>query len=281
VLAAVNREIPRMPIAEIVKVIRSLKANINFDFIYGLPLQTKQSFTKTIEQAIELNPDRLVTFSYAHVPHLKPLQKHIDTHTMLSGEEKLDLLHTSYGLLCNAGYTAIGLDHFANPTDSLALAAKSKTLHRNFQGYCSSEITGQVYAFGASGISQFSDSFFQNHRTPEAYKNAILTNQYATHAGYVLSNSEQIISHCIESIMCNGLLNITEMATQQGISQNELTILFSNKTKAIEDLIKDKLLLYSDNTYTVTEMGSYFLRNIAAAFDPAFTPTAQKFSSSI
>lgn len=277
VLQAVNREVPEREISEIRAFIQSCNMQVNFDFIYGLPFQTLESFTETIEKAIVCNPDRIVSFSYAHVPHIKPLQNKIEGLPMLEGIEKLSLLHTAYTLLTKAGYTPIGLDHFAKPTDELSLALSHKTLHRNFQGYCTRESTGQVYAFGASGISQFSHSFFQNYRDPELYSQAILAGKLATHAGYILHKQEQIISHTIETIMCNGYIDLAEIAQSYEISIEQIP--YSKEYMHI--LIKDGLVENDGYTFKVTKLGTFFLRIIASCFDPKFQLSNSSFSSSI
>ena len=144
VLKASNRKAPRMAVEDVVRILRNRNVSLNMDFIYGLPLQTPQSFAKTINRAIALRPDRIVTFSYAHVPWVNELQKNLEKVGLPSVEIKSQLYSTAKKLLTDAGYKTIGLDHFVLPDDELFTAQQSKTPHRNFQGYCTRRTTGQV-----------------------------------------------------------------------------------------------------------------------------------------
>ena len=151
VLENVNRDAPVIPVEELVAMIRSHKnIGVNFDFIYGLPHQDVKSFTETMERAARISPDRLVTFSYAHIPWIKKAQKILEVRGLPQASEKLEMFEAAYNVLTQSGYKAIGLDHYARENDDLFVAVKNRTLHRNFQGYCTRETTGQVYAFGAT-----------------------------------------------------------------------------------------------------------------------------------
>jgi oxygen-independent coproporphyrinogen III oxidase len=174
VLNTVNREIPVIPASAFVQQIQSSgKAKVNLDFIYGLPHQTVGSFTTTMEKAIELQPDRLVTFSYAHIPNIKKSQKILEKAGLVAPNEKLMMFEMTYQLMKDAGYVPIGLDHFAKEEDELAVAMNNRSLHRNFQGYCTRETTGQVYAFGTTGISQLENSYAQNAKSVGQYTDLI------------------------------------------------------------------------------------------------------------
>ena len=147
VLTVVNREAPRHPVKDIVDYLRNKGfRGINLDFIYGLPLQTLESFHSTIEQAIAIRPDRIVTFSYAHVPWVKAAQKQLEVIGLPGANDKMNMFLQATAQLTEAGYCPIGIDHFTLPDDDLTKAFKNKKLHRNFQGYCTLETTGQVYA---------------------------------------------------------------------------------------------------------------------------------------
>jgi len=281
ILKAVNRELPNMPIEKLTEIIHSNGLKVNYDFIYGLPFQTKESFATNIHKAIEFGPDRLVTFSYAHLPSIKPHQSLLQSKPMAGANEKLQMLDSTYTLLTEAGYTAIGLDHFAKADDELSLALKSKKLHRNFQGYCTRKSTGQVYAFGASGISQLSGSFFQNYRSSEEYIENIQTKGWAVQAGHILTLKEKITAAIIESILCNEILNWNEIALRFNVSSSDLKNDYSFNSNQIKELIDDNLIKAVDYGYEVTTTGKYFLRNIAASFDPEIKLTTKTFSSSI
>ena len=185
VLHAVNRQLPRHPVKDIVNYLRAKGfSGINLDFIYGLPLQTVESLHNTIQKAIEINPDRIVTFSYAHVPWVKEEQMKLEKIGLPSAKEKMAMLINNIQQLEEAGYVAIGIDHFAHPDDQLTKAFQNHRLHRNFQGYCTLETTGQVYGFGASSISQLWGAYAQNHKSINQYMDSIESTGYATERGY-------------------------------------------------------------------------------------------------
>ena len=174
VLDTVHREKPLIPIEEMVSYIQSFKnLSLNLDFIYGLPFQSLETYKKTIQRAIGLHPDRLAVFSYAHVPWIKKQQKSLEKYGLPTAKEKIELFESAYNMLSEHKYEIIGLDHFAKPDDDLSIALKIKKLHRNFQGYCTLETTGQVYALGVSGISQMENSYLQNTKDIKKYEAAI------------------------------------------------------------------------------------------------------------
>jgi oxygen-independent coproporphyrinogen III oxidase len=185
VLKAVNRLAPKYPVKDFVDYLRTKGfRGINLDFIYGLPLQTPASFTETLQQAIDIRPDRIVTFSYAHVPWVKQAQKQLEKIGLPSPEDKMEMLVNSIAQLEQEGYLSIGIDHFVLPDDDLAQAFLNKKLHRNFQGYCTLETTGQVYGFGASSIGQFYGAYAQNLKDFPKYIEAVETSGYAIERGY-------------------------------------------------------------------------------------------------
>jgi oxygen-independent coproporphyrinogen-3 oxidase len=202
VLEAVNRRPSLLPVETIFQLLRGKKCNINLDFIYGLPLQTEKSFSETIRQAIELQPDRLVTFSYAHVPWVNKRQMLLEKTGLPSNEEKSHIYVRTKELMNEAGYQPIGLDHFVKKTDELYTALQNGQLHRNFQGYCTRRTTGQVYAFGVTAISQLSTAYAQNSKDIEDYIKRT-ENGLATVKGYRLNEEEQITCEVIETWMCN------------------------------------------------------------------------------
>lgn len=281
VLQAVHRKIPTIPIETFVSEIHSHNVAVNFDFIYGLPLQTIESFEKTILQALSYSPERIVTFSYAHVPGIKLHQKNLEKFTFPTAKEKLEMLTNTYQILEKSNYIPIGLDHFAKKTDSLAKAVESKTLHRNFQGYCTRETTGQVYAFGASAISQFSNSFFQNSKETQEYQDSILSNGFATKQGYILNHDEKITSTIIEHILCNECLDWDLISIETSTPKLELQKMYSWNSDQIQDFAKDGLITMLENGFTVEISGKFFLRNIAAAFDINLKNSTKTFSKTI
>lgn len=281
ILSEVHREIPKKPISKIATYIQSKQIKLNFDFIYGLPHQTKESFANTISKAIACNPDRIVTFSYAHIPSIKPLQKKLDDKPMVTGKEKLEILYNTHNQIVESGYISIGFDHFAKPHDELNLALHEKKLHRNFQGYCTRESTGQIYAFGASGISQFSNSFFQNHKDYQTYNKSIQEKGFATAIGHIRSQEELWINTIIEMILCNNYINWHEISKLCNTEEKLLRNFFSFAHNTIQELLNDNLLKTETYGFSVTKTGMFFSRNIAAAFDLALLKSDKLFSSSI
>ena len=270
VLKVVNREAPRHPVREIVDYLRAKGfRGINLDFIYGLPMQTLDSFRKTIEQAIAIRPDRIVTFSYAHVPWVKEAQKQLETIGLPDANEKMNMFLQASSQLVEAGYCAIGIDHFTLLDDDLTSAFKHKQLHRNFQGYCTLETTGQVYAFGASSISQLWGAYAQNHKDITKYMDAVESTGFAIERGYQLDNGEQLVRSVINRIMCNGLLDMDEIATEFGLSVEEVKMLVDFDPAKFESYISDGLMQLDGNEIRLSDKGFLCARNIAMVLDPA------------
>lgn len=270
VLKVVNREAPRHPVKEVVDYLRSKGfRGINLDFIYGLPLQTLDSFRETIDQAIAIRPDRIVTFSYAHVPWVKEAQKQLETIGLPDANDKMNLFLQATAQLKEAGYCAIGIDHFTLPDDDLTKAFHSKQLHRNFQGYCTLETTGQVYAFGSSSISQLWGAYAQNHKSITKYMELIETTGTAIERGYLLSREEQVVRAAINAIMCNGLLNLDDLAADFQMEVEVLKQLLRFDAAKFDLIIADELMQLNNHEIRLTEKGFLCARNIAMALDPA------------
>ena len=282
VLKLVNRKPSKYPVEEL---IARMKANnmdgVNIDLIYGLPGQTPESFRNTIKKAIAISPDRLVTFSYAHVPWVKSAQKKLEEIGLPSVEDKLAMFETAYDLLTQNGYEAIGMDHYAKPGDELSVALKNKKLHRNFQGYCTQETTGQVYGFGASSISQLQGGYYQNKKDTRQYIDQLNNNGFATDKGYEVSKQDIIRRTVINEIMCNGFLDFDEMAKVFKISTDELKIVVGYNDEKLQDFIKDNLLKIDGNTIKLLENGFLVVRNIAMEFDPLLSQGKGQYSKTV
>lgn len=283
VLKTVNREPARMPIKEIMDLMKydSSEIAVNLDFIYGLPHQTTQSFIETMDKALELQPNRLVTFSYAHVPWIKKQQKILEKAGLPTPESKMDMFLAAYHFLFQGGYNPIGLDHFVRDNDELFIALQNKQLHRNFQGYATRRTTGQVYAFGASAISQTENGYAQNEKEVKDYINKIENGQLATTKGMRVSKDQIKVRAVITYVMCNKELDWTNIANEFDISSEELRKTVVPDEKAIHLFEKDELIVTDKNGFKVTETGSLFIRNIAAALDPAFKSQQNKYSKSV
>ncbi|MFV0290607.1 MAG: oxygen-independent coproporphyrinogen III oxidase [Mangrovibacterium sp.] len=282
VLNLVNREIPIIPIKDIVEIIRKNgKMAINLDFIYGLPLQTVESFTQTINDAIALDVERLVTFSYAHVPWVKEAQMVLEKHGLPSNNDKLLMFENSWTQLTEAGYTPIGLDHYACKTDPLANAIASKELHRNFQGYCTRETTGQVYAFGVTGISQLEGVYAQNARSVKEYILAIQNGNIIIEKGYRLNENEKLIRTIINELMCNQHISWNKLSTEFNQSIEQLKERLNFQDSKLDPFVEDDLLSYNNQEITVKTNGRFVLRNIASLFDVNLANSNKKFSKSV
>ncbi len=282
VLKAVNRMGPKYPVKDIVNYLRTKGfRGINLDFIYGLPLQSPESFTETLKQAIEIRPDRIVTFSYAHVPWVKKAQKQLEKIGLPTPEDKMEMLVNSIAQLEEAGYISIGIDHFVLPDDDLAIAFQQKKLHRNFQGYCTLETTGQVYGFGASSIGQFFGAYAQNLKDFPKYIEAVEQTGYAIERGYKLSRDEQIIRSVVNSIMCNGILEFEEIAGQFQLTPQDIKKLTGFNPSKFEDFILDDLMVLEGDTIRIRDKGFMFARNIAMALDPAYNQEENIYSKTV
>ena len=195
-------------------VIATLRENdvnsLNIDLLYGLPLQTNQSLLETLDQVISLNPDRIALYGYAHVPHVSKRQVMIPNDTLPYAEQRFVMSQLARDRLIAAGYVALGIDHFALPHDSLAIAAQSRRMSRNFQGY-TDDPCKTLIGFGASAISKFQQGYVQNAVSTSAYAQRVQTTGTAAHKGIVLTADDRFIATLIEAIMCNGEIRFAEI----------------------------------------------------------------------
>lgn len=269
VLKASNRKPSLLPMHAIMDIIGEYGASVNFDFIYGLPLQTAESFSQTIRKAVALKPNRLVTFSYAHVPWVNPSMKILEKRGLPSASEKTKMFEYAQQILTQESeYRQLGLDHFVLPDDELFRAKQQKLLKRNFQGYCTARTTGQVYAFGVTGISQLATAYVQNIKNIKEYIDCISQGNLPTSKGYVLSKSELIIKEVIEQLMCNYEVNWSHVAQSLNITTEEVLANINYNPSQLRELEKDGLISLSDTQISVNPNASIFARNIAATLDP-------------
>lgn len=278
VLSAVNRRPALLPVETIYQILRQQGASINMDFLYGLPLQTASSFAATITQAAALQPDRLVTFSYAHVPWVNKQQLILERRGLPDGEQKNKMYALAKEILCGEGYQSIGLDHFVRADDELCTALKNKQLHRNFQGYCTKRTTGQVYAFGVTAISQLSSAYAQNSKEINTYIERIESGTLATQKGYKLTKEEQITREVIEMLMCNYSIQWGELSAQLALPIEEIKRATAYNTEKLQQLANDGLVVFDENELTVTPQGAPFVRNVAASLDKLMEHSTKSFS---
>lgn len=282
VLEAVHRRASLIPMEQIFEILRSHGIAINMDFIYGLPKQTPGRFALNMQEVLRLQPDRIVTFSYAHVPWVNPDMKKLESIGLPGQEEKKKIFDTLSGILTEGGYKSIGIDHFVREEDELYIAYRNKQLHRNFQGYCTRRTTGQVYAFGVSGISQLSDAYAQNTKNIEEYIDAMNSGFDVVRKGYKLSFNEQVIRDAITLIMCNECLVWKELADMYQTSVEEIQKWLDYTPDLLAEFEKDGLVNITGSGIYTTSQGKIFTRNIAAAFDPLMkTGNQNRFSKPI
>jgi oxygen-independent coproporphyrinogen-3 oxidase len=261
---AVHRIQPFEMTAQVVGWIREAGfTSLNVDLIYGLPHQTVGSFARTLDEIVALNPDRFAVFSYAHVPWMKPAQKILKPDILPSAETKLELLKLTIERLGDAGYVYIGMDHFARPTDELAVAQRNRTLQRNFQGY-STRGGADIYAFGMSSISQADGTYWQNLKDLPAYTAAVEAGRLPCARGFVLSADDLIRRETIMQLMCNLGLDYGAMSIRLGI---DFPAYFAAELESLGDLEADGLLERRADGLTVTEVGRLLIRIIAMRFD--------------
>jgi len=283
VLRLVNRRPPAVPPADLLKHIKSADPGIgvNFDFIYGLPGQSVESFAKTMEMAAGMRPDRLVTFSYAHVPWVKKHQVILEKRGLPSAEDKTNMFLSAHGIMTHAGYEPIGLDHFVLPSDDLFTAFTSGTLHRNFQGYCTRKTTGQVYAFGVTAISQLEEGYSQNIKDIDEYISLTEKRVLPVERGYKLTAGQKLAKTVITDLMCNKRISFPETAAACDVDEDTLRRAVRIDGKVLGDLQDDGLITFTDNEIRVTGDGSFFIRNVAAALDPEYREAVQTYSKPV
>ena len=282
ILKLVNRDPSKHPVKELVDHMKKVGfKGVNLDLIYGLPHQTVESFKESVKQAIEISPDRLVTFSYAHVPWVKGAQKKLETYGLPNPEEKLAMFDAGLNMLTAAGYISVGMDHYAKPEDELSKALTSKKLHRNFQGYATKETTGQVYGFGTSSISQFNGAYIQNTKNLGKYMESIENSDFAVERGYELSKNDIIRREVITDIMCNGHFSFEEMSNKFKISKIELKEILEFSETKLEAFIADDLISYKDEVLELKSEGFFVVRNIAMAFDPLLKTSEAQYSKTV
>jgi len=281
VLKTVNRKPSLLPVETIFCELKAKGAKVNMDFIYGLPLQTAEGFAQTIRKAADLSPDRLVTFSYAHIPSVYKRQLILEKTGLPTGSEKSRMYEMATEILSEAGYKRIGLDHFVKPEDELYTALANGQLHRNFQGYCTRRTTGQVYAFGVTGISQLSNAYCQNTKSIADYLDLIGKEQLPVIKGYTLNNEEQITREVIETLMCNYSINWLSLAEHLNQSVEEIQQAVNYNEIRMQEFKQDGLIEYDKEKLSMTKEGRLFVRNIAASMDRLMLNTDKVFSKPV
>lgn len=265
---AVNRIQPESRTLEIISATKAVSESVNVDLIVGLPKQTLTSFESTLDKIVAQDVDRVAAYNFAYLPTRIKAQRQIDPSDLPSAAIRTQLNHLTQHYFNCAGYSHIGLDHYAKPDDSLAIALKEQTIQRNFQGYTTHKNTDLV-GMGVSAISKIRDCYAQNASTLSQYHNNIERLELPISRGITLNDNDKIRAYLIQEIMCRGqvdlttpIANITKTSNNQIIA--DLLIDQIGHLKQFED---DGFLSLTHNSITVNPLGRYFLRQIAAEFD--------------
>ncbi|MBP4132869.1 oxygen-independent coproporphyrinogen III oxidase [Gallibacterium anatis] len=261
---AINREQDEQFIFDLMHHARELGfQSTNLDLIYGLPLQTLDSFMFTLQKVIELNPDRLSVFNYAHLPTRFAGQHKIKQEMLPSPETKLSILQNTIEFLTSSGYKFIGMDHFAKPDDELAIAQANGVLHRNFQGYTTQEEC-DLLGMGVSAISLLGDTYAQNQKELKSYYADIETRGIALNKGLVMTREDCLRRDVIKALICNFKLKFAVIEQQYQINFKQH---FTEDLALLAPLVEDGLLSIDDEGITVSSKGRLLIRNICMCFD--------------
>lgn len=231
--------------------------SVNYDLIYGLPLQTIESIERTINEVIELKPDRIAFYSYAHVPWTSKAQRLFDENDLPDAETKIQLYLKGKELFTKAGYSDIGMDHFALPHDELYKAREEGRLHRNFMGY-TTQNSGLLLGLGVSSISDTGTAFAQNEKTLHDYYASVVKGELAIKKGYVLSEEDIAFKQYILDISCSGYTRF---------KHEHLSLLQAYSFPKLEALAADGLVQWNNDGVRLTAQGHYFIRVVCSAFD--------------
>ncbi len=250
--------------------------DINFDLMYGLPGQSIDDVRRTVTLAHELRPRRLAVFGYAHVPWFKPHQRLLDESILPGPGLRVAQAAAAHDTLVALGYQAIGLDHYADPGDSLAIAARTRRLRRNFQGY-TPDLAGALIGLGASAIGRLPQGYVQNAPAIMEYARAVSARQFATKRGIALSADDRIRGRIIEELMCYLDCDVAQIAAQHDLRVD----FFDQEIESLRPFETDGLLRIDGRRIAVEEKGRPYLRLIAAAFDAYLTDGRARHSIAV
>lgn len=261
----VQKAINRVQPVEMVEDLLSIDETgpVNFDLLYGLPRQSRKTFEKTVDLVKKLSPDRITLLKYAHAPELRKHMRLIDANAMpLAGEQPLMFIDAVQSLTAD-GYVWIGIDHFAKPSDDLAVAAKEKRIWRNFGGYTTG-VTRDLIGIGPSATCAIGNSYFQNAYELNDYYSALEKGQFAIHRGYQLDDDDVLRREIILSIICNDELDCERIEGEFGISFEDY---FRQELAALSQFRQAGILKFSDRSFSLTPTGRFFGRHVAKVFD--------------
>jgi oxygen-independent coproporphyrinogen-3 oxidase len=261
---AVHRIQPAQQVFDLVAESRRLGfESINIDLIYGLPMQTPETFERTLAQVVDLRPDRIALYGYAHLPERFKPQRRIHSQDLPPASAKLVMLSSALRVLMGAGYVYVGMDHFALPNDALAVAKRQGRLHRNFQGY-STQPDCDLIALGVSAIGHVGATFSQNVKTLDAYYDLLNQGRLPVERGLALSRDDLVRRTVIMALMCQGhvLFESVEVAHLVDFKQY-----FATELQSLALMQEQGLVVLDDGGIQVTELGWFFVRGVAMVFD--------------
>ena len=248
-------------------------SSLNADILFGLPHQTKAKIADSVGKLLSFSPDRVALYGYAHVPWMSKRQQMIPSDAMPTPQERLGLYEMAQALFLTHGYQEIGIDHFAKPTDALAVAARTGHLRRNFQGY-TDDVAQTLVGLGASSISRFPQGYAQNASGTSAHTKAIRGGQFSTHRGHVFSGEDHLRARIIEALMCDFTVEQAELAGF-GIAPDKVAALLAKVAAAF-----DGMVVLDDAALTILPKGRPLARMIARGFD-AYDQSKAQHSAAI
>lgn len=279
VQAAVNRVQSEAQVRDLVAAARDAAfKSVSVDLIYGLPLQTRASFAVTLDKVIDLRPDRIAAYSYAHLPERVRAQRLIRRADMPPPERKLELLELTIERLTAAGYVYIGMDHFALPDDELCLAREQGSLQRNFQGY-STHADCDLIGLGVSSIGKVGDTYSQSVKELSQYYAYLDAGLLPVQRGYQLNADDRLRRDVINALMCHGQVDFAVIEAQHGI---DFRTYFAAALEQVQSHVDDGLVLLTDDSLTLLPQGQLMMRSVAMAFDAYLSvESAERFSRTV
>ncbi|MDP1659854.1 MAG: oxygen-independent coproporphyrinogen III oxidase [Methylotenera sp.] len=261
---AVHRIQPAEQVFSLVEAARRLNfASVNIDLIYGLPMQTPESFTRTLAQVVELRPNRIALYGYAHLPERFKPQRRISEYELPAAQDKITMLSNALSAFMNAGYVYVGMDHFALPDDDLAIAKRQGRLHRNFQGY-STQPDCDLISLGVSAIGRVGSTYSQNAKTIEEYYDYLNQGRFPVVRGLALSLDDLVRRAVIMAIMCQGALQYESIELAYMI---DFKTYFAKELELLKEQEASGMVELDDTGLQVTDTGWFFVRAVAMLFD--------------
>lgn len=249
---------------------------LNLDLMYGLPYQTTESVIRSVELALQLDPDRIALFGYAHVPWMKRHQALLPEEALPNAVERVEQSTAAAETLLRAGYVQIGIDHFAKPGDPLVTRQQAGRLHRNFQGYTTDEATA-LLGFGTSAIGSLPQGYVQNASSTVAYREAVSQDRLATVRGVALTEDDRLRRKIIERLMCDFSVDLDRIVSDSAKAAPD----FSRELAALDELARDGLVRRQGLSIEIPEDGRLLVRNVCAVFDRHLETGAVRHSRAV